>query len=87
MNRVYKVWNRQDKINGVEAKIILEKQPFCAEDGDIILIANASNPNKITNIECKSILSSIFDIDISLNIYEFMKTYFEKTKVKTDIEN
>ena len=87
MNKIFKIWNKQDKINGVDANVILATQPFCAESGDIILISNENTPERVTNIECKSILASIFDIDINLNIDDFMKEYFEKIEIKVDLEN
>ena len=72
----YKVWNREDSINGVSASHFLEKQPFKNYTGDIILIYSPSG--RVTNIECKDILASIYDIDQTLPIDTFMMLYFAK---------
>lgn len=78
----YKIWNRIDDINGVEANHFLSQEPFKNYDGDIILIYNI--PNRVSQVECKDILAAIYDINANLEIDEFMAQYFAKIK---EIEN
>ena len=72
----YKLWNRIDTINGIEASYFLEQKPFKYYEGDIILIY--SEDDKISQVECKDILAKIYGIDKSLSLDEFMTQYFEK---------
>lgn len=71
----YKLWNREESINGVEASYFLNKNPFKSESGDIILIYNG---DKVSQVECKRILASIYGIDINLSLDDFMTAYNEK---------
>ena len=69
----YKLWNRQDAINGKEASYFLEQLPFKNCTHDIILIY-AEN-GKVSQVECKEILAKLYNIDINLPIDEFMAQY------------
>ena len=78
----YKLWNRIDTINGIEASCFLEQKPFKDYEGDIILIY--CEDNKISQVECKDILASVYEIDKTLSLDEFMTQYFAKlTSVET----
>ena len=77
----YKVWNREDSINGVSASHFLEKQPFKNYTGDIILIY--SSTGRVTNVECKDILANIYNIDQTLPIDTFMMLFFAKVDSQT----
>ena len=79
----YKLWNRQDSINGVEANYFLNQDPFKNYNGDIILIYGANG--KVSNIECKDILANVYGIDPTLHIHEFMSQYFEVLKKQDEI--
>ena len=72
----YKLWNRQDTINGVNASHFFKQLPFKDYDGDIILIY--SENGKVSQVECKDILAKVYDIDKSLSLDEFMSQYFAK---------
>ena len=72
----YKLWNRIDTINGIEASYFLEQKPFKYYEGDIILIY--CEDDKISQVECKDILASVYGIDKTLSLDEFMTQYFEK---------
>ena len=72
----YSLWNRKDTINGKDAKYFLEQKPFKYYEGDIILIYGEND--KISQVECKDILASVYGIDKTLSLDEFMAQYFEK---------
>ena len=78
----YSLWNRKDTINGKEASYFLEKKPFKDYEGDIILIY--SDSGKVSQIECKDILASVYGIDKTLSLDEFMTKY--ETILNTPIE-
>lgn len=78
----YSLWNRKDIINGKEASYFLEQKPFKGYEGDIILIY--SDNGKVSQIECKDILASVYGIDKTLSLDEFMTQYLEKlTQIET----
>ena len=78
----YSLWNKKDTINGKEASYFLEQKPFKDYEGDIILIY--ADNGKVSQIECKDILSSIYKIDKTLSLDEFMTQY--ETILNTPIE-
>ena len=78
----YSLWNRKDTINGKEASYFVEQKPFKDYEGDIILIYCYSG--KVSQVECKDILSSVYGIDKTLSLDEFMTQYFAKlTQIET----
>ena len=78
----YSLWNKKDTINGKEANYFLEQKPFKDYECDIILIY--SDSGKVSQIECKDILASVYGIDKTLSLDEFMTQYFAKlTPIKT----
>ena len=79
----YKIWDRKERINGVEAKHFLNQEPFKSCDCDIILIY--ADNGKVSNVECKTILAEIYGIDATLHIHEFMSQYFEVLKKQDEI--
>ena len=80
----YKLWNRIDTINGIEANYFLEQKPFKDYEGDIILIYGKDD--KISQVECKDILASVYGIDKTLSLDEFMTQYYEKLTTIETIE-
>ena len=72
----YKLWNRVEMINGVASSHFLNQQPFKDYKGDIILIY--ADNGKVSNVECKDILASVYSIDKTLPLDEFMSAYFSK---------
>jgi hypothetical protein len=72
----YQLWDRVSPINNVQASHFLNQEPFKSEMGDIILIYGDNN--RVSNVECKSILASHYDIDVNLPLDEFMAAYFSK---------
>ena len=78
----YKLWDKTSSINGLEPQHFLSKPPFKDYEGDIILIYGEYD--KISQVECKDILASVYGIDKTLSLDEFMTQYFAKL---TQIEN
>ena len=78
----YSLWNRKDTINGKEASYFLEQRPFKDYESDIILIYDDSG--KVSQVECKDILASVYGIDKTLSLDEFMAQY--ETILNTPIE-
>ena len=77
----YKLWDRQSKINGVNAGHFLSQAPFKGYDGDIILIY-ADDGVTVTNVECKDILAQLTGIDRNLPLDEFMAKFFTAEEIK-----
>ena len=78
----YKVWDKTSSINGLEPQHFLSKQPFKNYQGDIILIYGEDD--KVSQVECKDILASVYGIDKTLSLDEFMTQYFAKlTQIET----
>ena len=78
----YKVWNKISSINGLEPKHFLSKPPFKNYEGDIILIYGEDD--KVSQVECKNILASVYGIDKTLSLDKFMTQYFAKlTPIET----
>ena len=80
----YSLWNKKDTINGKEANYFLGQKPFKDYEGDIILIYGKDG--KISQVECKDILASVYGIDKTLSLDEFMTQYFEKLTTIETIE-
>ena len=78
----YSLWNRKDTINGKEASYFLEQRTFKDYEGDIILIY--ADSGKVSQVECKDILASVYGIDKTLSLDEFMAQY--ETILNTPIE-
>ena len=78
----YKVWDKTSSINGLEPQHFLSKHPFKDYEGDIILIYVENN--KVSQVECKDILASLYGIDKTLSLDEFMTQYLAKlTQIET----
>ena len=80
----YKIWDKTSSINGFETQHFLSKQPFKNYEGDIILIYGEDD--KVSQVECKDILASVYGIDKTLSLDEFMTQYFEKLTTIETIE-
>lgn len=80
----YKLWDRKETINGVEASHFLNQSPFKNYSGDIILIF--SENGNVSNVECKDILASVYNLDKTLDLDSFMSAYFEAVNQEATIE-
>ena len=79
----YKIWNRKDKINGIDANHFLNKLPFKNCNHDIILIY-AEN-GKVSQIECKDILAKHYNIDVNLPLDAFMLEYEKAITIEDEV--
>ena len=78
----YKVWDKTSSINGLEPQHFLSKPPFKDYKGDIILIYGEDD--KVSQVECKDILATVYGVDKTLSLDEFMTQYFAKlTQIET----
>ena len=73
----YKIWDKKEYINGKEPSYFLNREPFKSEKGDIILIYNG---DRVSQVECKSILAKVYSINANLDLDTFMYYYFESIK-------
>ena len=80
----YKLWDRKETINGIEAGHFLNQLPFKNYSGDIILIYGESG--KVSNVECKDILANHYNLDKTLDLDSFMTAYFEAINQEATIE-
>lgn len=80
----YNLWDKVSPINNVEASYFLSQEPFKSETGNIILIYGSNE--RVSNIECKSILASVYEIDENLPLDEFMNAYFSKLEEQNEVE-
>jgi hypothetical protein len=80
----YQLWDKVSPINNVNATHFLSNEPFKSETGNIILIYGSND--RVSNIECKSILASHYGIDVNLPLDEFMTAYFSKLEEQVEEE-
>ena len=80
----YQLWDKVSPINNVQASHFLNQEPFKSETGDIILISGDNN--RVSAVECKSILASHYGIDENLPLDEFMTAYFSKLEEQVEEE-
>jgi hypothetical protein len=68
----YKLWNKQEQINGVPAPAILEGRKDL-RDGEIILVHNSNG--YVTNIEILEVLRSVTGLPAESTVEEVMEVY------------
>ena len=82
----YKIWNKKDKINNVDAEYIINTYNVKKED-EIFLILD-SITNRVSEIQFKDIISTNYGIDISLSCEEVAQEYIRiKEEEKQQAEN
>jgi hypothetical protein len=69
---MWTVWNKKDEINGFSADFILERNKHLANEETIFL---KSVNGRVTQIEGKMILASVYGIDDTLSNDEFIAEY------------
>jgi hypothetical protein len=69
---MWTVWNKKDEINGFSADFILERNKHLANEETIFL---KSINGRVTQIEGKMILASVYGIDDTLSNDEFIAEY------------
>lgn len=72
-----KIWDKKEKINGVEAEEIL-KGNYDFQTSEVFLILD--DYNRVTNIESVNTIKSIYKLDKSLTALETAEKYLEMHK-------
>lgn len=83
MGLTYRIWNKTDSINGVQAEHFLESSTFKGYNGDIILFLQ---DNVVTQVERKDTLSQLYNIDITLGLDAFVSEYLNKKQTEPIID-
>lgn len=81
----YKIWNKQDKINGVEADRIIANLGIKSDD-EVFLILD--NTDSVHFIEISRIIKAVYDLDENLSVEEVAEEYIRiKENEKLQNEN
>ncbi|MEY8152330.1 hypothetical protein AB8344_19710, partial [Clostridioides difficile] len=72
-----KIWDKKEKINGVEAEEIL-KSNYDFQTSEVFLIFD--DYERVTNIESVNTIKSIYKLDKSLTALETAEKYLEMHK-------
>ena len=70
----FKIWDKKESINGVDAETILENRNDIRNEENVILIYNEGI---VTNIELCSTLKSIYNFDSNLTVEEVANNYLK----------
>lgn len=68
----YKIWNKKDKINGVDANRIIDNLGIKPDD-EVFLILD--NNDSVHFIEISRIIKSVYDLDENLSVDEVAEEY------------
>lgn len=68
----YKIWNKEDEINGVDANRIIDNFGIQPDD-EVFLILD--NTNSVHFIEISRIIKSVHDLDENLSVEEVAEEY------------
>jgi len=90
---MFKVWNKKEKINGVDAEIIIKSNNIKQED-EIFLVID-DNTLKVTEIQFKDVICLNYNISIDLTTEEVAQEYIrikeaekqQAEKEQTTLEN
>lgn len=81
----YKIWNKEDKINGVDADRIIDNLGIKPDD-EVFLILD--NTDSVRFIEVSRIIKSVYDLDENLSVDEVAEEYIRiKENEKLQNEN
>jgi hypothetical protein len=85
----YKIWNKEDKINGVDADRIIVNLGIKPDD-EVFLILD--NTESVHFIEISRIIKSVYDLDKNLSVDEVAEEYIrikenEKLQNKKEAED
>lgn len=73
---VVQVWNKKTDINGVEASKVIES--YNIKDTDEVFLVMDENTQQVSEIQFKSIICSVYDIDSTLDCLTVAQQYLEK---------
>lgn len=81
---MYKIWNKKDKINGVDADRILASLGIKPDDEVFLILDNDS----VHHIEISRIIKSVYGMDENLSVDEVAEEYIrikENEKLQNEI--
>lgn len=82
---MYRIWNKEDKINGVEADRIIASLGIKPDD-EVFLILD--NTDSVHFIEISRIIKAVYDLDENLSVEEVAEEYIRiKENEKLQNEN
>ena len=70
----FKIWDKKESINGVDAETILENRNDIRNEENVILIYNEGI---VTNIELCSVLKNIYNFDSNFTVEEVANNYLK----------
>lgn len=79
----YKIWNKKDKINGVDANRIIDSLGIKPDD-EVFLILD--DTDSVHYIEISRIIKSVYDLDEKLSVDEVAEEYI-KIKENEKLQN
>ena len=68
----YKIWNKQDKINGVDAEYVINSLNIRETDGVFLVIDHL---DEVQAIEIDRIIKGVYNLDKNLTVDEVAKEY------------
>lgn len=74
--KTYKIWDKQESINGIEAELVIESNRIHPDD-EIFLI---EDNGRVIAIETVSIIKSVYNLDSSLNAEQVAEEYLRINK-------
>ena len=79
----YKIWNKEDKINGVDADHIIDNLGIKPDD-EVFLILDNTDSTRF--IEVSRIIKSVYDLDENLSVDKVAEEYI-KIKENEKLQN
>ena len=85
----YKIWNKKDKINGVNADYFIKDLSIRDTDGVFLVLDNLE---EVQAIEIDRIIKGVYNLDASLTVEEVAQEYIrikeeEKLQVSRQVTN
>lgn len=80
---MYKIWNKQDEINGVEADRIIANLGIKPDD-EVFLILD--NTDSVHFIEISRIIKAVYNLDENLSVEEVAEEYI-RIKENEELQN
>ena len=83
----YKIWNKKEKINNVDAEYIINSLSIRETDGVFLIIDHLE---EVQAIEIDRIIKSVYNLDVNLSVEEVAKEYIrikeeEKLQAEKDV--
>ena len=83
----YKIWNKKDKINNVDAEYVINSLNIRETDGVFLIIDQLE---EVQAIEIDRIIKGVYNLDVNLSVEEVAKEYIrikeeEKLQAEKDV--